>query len=46
MHTACSYDYKIVCCYDGKYTKPVKIYQGEDSIEVHVGDAKGGGPLQ
>jgi len=32
-HTACSYGYKLVCCYDVKYTKPVKIYRGEDSIK-------------
>ena len=30
-HTACSYGYKLVCFYDDKYTKPVKIYRGEDS---------------
>lgn len=22
-----------MCCYDDKYTKPVKIYRGEDSIK-------------
>ena len=32
-HTACSYGYKVVCCYDDKYTKPVQIYRGEDSIK-------------
>ena len=31
-HTGCSYGYKVVCCYDVEYTKPVKIYRGEDSI--------------
>ena len=31
-HTGCSYGYKVVCCYNDKYTKPVKIYRGEDSI--------------
>lgn len=31
-HTGCSYGYKLVCCYDDKYPKPVKIYRGEDSI--------------
>ena len=32
-HTACSYGYKVVCCYDDKYTKAVQIYRGEDSIK-------------
>ena len=31
-HTSCTYGYKVVCCYNEKYTKPVKIYRGEDSI--------------
>ena len=31
-HTGCSYGYKLVCCYDDKYSKPVKIYRGENSI--------------
>ena len=31
-HTGCTYGYKVVCCYNEKYTKPVKIYRGEDSI--------------
>lgn len=32
-HTDCSYGYKTVCCYDDTYSKPVKIYRGEDSTE-------------
>ena len=31
-HTSCSYGYKLVCCYDDKYSKPVQIYRGENSI--------------
>lgn len=31
-HTGCSYGYKVVCCYDDKYSKPVQVYRGEDSI--------------
>ena len=31
-HTGCSYGYKVVSCYDDKYSKPVKIYRGENSI--------------
>ena len=32
-HTGCSYGYKVVCCYDDAYTKPVRVYRGEDSIK-------------
>ena len=32
-YTACSYGYKVVCCYNDKYTKPVEIYRGEDPIK-------------
>lgn len=31
-HTDCSYGYKVVCCYDDKYPKPVKIYRGEKAV--------------
>ena len=31
-HTDCSYGYKVVCCYDDKYTKPVQIYRGEKAV--------------
>ena len=31
-HTGCSFGYKVVCCYNDKYTKTVKIFRGEDSI--------------
>ena len=30
-HTDCGCGYKVVCCYDDKYTKPVQIYRGKDS---------------
>ena len=36
--TACSYGYKLVCCYDDKYPKPVKIYRGENSISYFMLD--------
>ena len=29
---ACSYEYKIVCCYDDKFSKPLKVFRGEDAI--------------
>ena len=37
-HKACSYGYKVICCYDDKYSKPIKIYRGEDSIDKFIED--------
>ena len=37
-HTGCSYGYKLVCCYDDKYSKRVKIYRGENSISYFMLD--------
>ena len=31
-HTDCGYGYKVVCCYDDKYTKPIEIYRGENAV--------------
>ena len=31
-HTDCGYGYKVVCCYDDKYTKPVQIHRGEKAV--------------
>ena len=31
-HTDCGYGYKIFCCYDEKYSKPVTIYRGEKAV--------------
>ena len=31
-HTDCGYGYKVVCCYDDKYSKPIKIYRGEKAV--------------
>ena len=31
-HTDCGYGYKIVCCYDDKYSKPVTTYRGEKAV--------------
>ena len=28
----CSYGYKVVCCYDDKYTKQEQIYRGENAV--------------
>ena len=30
-HTCCGYGYKLVCCYDNTYSKPVEVYRGEDA---------------
>ena len=31
-HTDCGYGYKVVCCYDNEYTKPVQSYRGENAV--------------
>ena len=31
-HTDCGYGYKVVCCYDNEYTKPVQIHRGENAV--------------
>ena len=31
-HTDFGYGYKVVCCYDDKYTKPIQIYRGENAV--------------
>ena len=31
-HTDCGYGYKVVCCYDDKYTKPIQLYRGENAV--------------
>ena len=31
-HTDCGYGYKVVCCYDDKYTKDVQFYRGENAV--------------
>ena len=31
-HEDCGYGYKLVCCYDDKYSKPVQIYRGENAV--------------
>ena len=37
-HTACGYGYKVVCCYDDKFSKPIKIYRGEMTIHKFMKD--------
>ena len=31
-HTDCGFGYKVVCCYDNKYSQPLKIYRGEKAV--------------
>ena len=31
-HTDCGYGYKVVWCYDDKYSKPITIYRGEKAV--------------
>ena len=31
-HTDCGYGYKVVCCYNNKYSKPVQVYRGENAV--------------
>ena len=31
-HTDCGYGFKVVCCYDDKYSKPVQIHRGENAV--------------
>ena len=31
-HTDCGFGYKLVCCYDDKYSKPLTIYRGEKAV--------------
>ena len=31
-HEDCGYGYKVVCCYDDKYSKPTQTYRGENAV--------------
>ena len=31
-HEDCGYRYKVVCCYDDKYSKPIQTYRGENAV--------------
>ena len=31
-HTDCGYAYKLVCCYDNKFSKPLQLYRGENAV--------------
>ena len=31
-HADCGYGYKVVCCYNDKYSKPIQTYRGENAV--------------
>ena len=31
-HTDRGYEYKVVCCYDDKYSKPLQVYRGGKAV--------------
>ena len=31
-HEDCGCGYKVICCYDDKYSKPIQMYQGENAV--------------
>ena len=31
-HKDCGYGYKVVCCYDDKYSKPIQIFRGKKAV--------------
>ena len=31
-HEDCGYGYKVVCCYEDKYSKPIQTYRGENTV--------------
>ena len=37
-HTACGYGYKVVCCYDDKFSKPIKVFRGKMAIHKFMED--------
>ena len=37
-HTACGYGYKVVCCYDDNFSKPIKIHRGEKAVHKFMED--------
>ena len=37
-HTDCGYGYKVVCCYDDKFSKPIKVFRGEKAVHKFMKD--------
>ena len=40
-HVSCGYGYKLVCCYDDKFSKDIVIYRGKDNINKFLEDILG-----
>ena len=36
-HEDCGYGYKVVCCYKGRYNKPIQTYRGENAVHKFTG---------
>ena len=37
-HIDCGYGYKVVCCYNDEFSKPIKIYRGEKAVYKFMED--------
>ena len=37
-HLDCGYGYKLVCCYDDKFSKPIRIYRGKEAVSKFLED--------
>ena len=37
-HIDCGYGYKVVCCYDEEFSKPIKIYRGKKAVHKFMED--------
>ena len=35
-HIDCGYSYKVVCCYDDKYTKPVQVIREPNTVNKFI----------
>ena len=31
-HIACGYSFKVVCCYDDKFSRPIQLYRGKNAV--------------
>ena len=31
-HIDCGYSYKVVCCYDDKFSRPIQLYRGKNAV--------------
>ena len=37
-HLDCGYGYKLVCCYDDNFSKPIRIYRGKQAVSKFLED--------